>query len=133
MTASGDVLKVNVGAVSAATRTVAINAYNQLIFVTLMATAAVHGEWFRIIKRTLSGLGVIQLLFIGHVILLVAAIDRSMPAATMDVLDVAFRIFSLAVCIGLSVLYLKSMHKSKIHRPVDREGGRINENIAVVH
>jgi len=133
MTVSGEIVTLNLGNVSASTRTISINAYNQIIFLALMATAFTKGAGVKIVKRTLYGLGVIFLLLLGHVMLLALGVTRGITAATMDVLDVMVRTLSLCACIGLYILYADKLRASRRNIPIDLEGGRINEEVVTVH
>jgi exosortase/archaeosortase family protein len=131
MTVSGDMVALNCGTIMASTRTVAINAYSQLVFVALMATSFKWEGGMEIVKRTAYGLGVYFLLLLAHVMLLIAAITHGVPAARMEVLDVSVRTFALSLCISLYVIHERKMRIYRNNKSAEIEGGTINEEIFI--
>ena len=132
MIVTGDVVRIDFGSYAATTRTIAINAYSQLIFVALLATLLGSVRLFRLLGQALFGLCMIFILFLGHVLFLVWEVNHAVSASVMDVLDVTVRTFSLAVCIGLYLYFKRGLDRRTTDNTVDTKGGTSNETIVAL-
>jgi len=130
---SGDTVVANFGPFTIFTSMFSSNVYSLLVFLALMATSFVQGMILESIKYTLYGSGAIFILSLGHVMFIIFGLAYGIQPATITILDITYRTFLLSFCIAFYILCAKKLRDSMINKPVEMEGGTVNENYVSVH
>ncbi|MEK6744566.1 MAG: exosortase H [Nitrospirota bacterium] len=133
LTVSRDVIELNIGNSAVWNNAIALNVYNQIIFLALVTTSFGQRRLLKVSKHILYGLAALFLLYIGHVLLFVLEVAQGIPPETIANLDVTVRAFSASACIGLYLLFAGKLRDSRKKLSVDLKGGRINEEIVIAH
>ena len=133
LSVSGHRVVMNFQSFTFNTNVLSSDVYNQLIFLSLMATLFVKGKMFEIARLTVYGAGAIFLLSIGHLVLYILGVSHRVSPATFDVIDGTVFTFMLSFCIGIYIFFTHKLRSSRKQQPLNLEGGRINEKDLVFH